>query len=208
VNGSTKEKALTLALAKALERGLHERLPHAQVVLTRERDEAMTVAARVQAANAAGGHLFLSLHANASPDHTLHGYETYLLDLREQSLETAYLAWRKNDDASAEPGRADEVSIAVRELTLAAHREYAARFARSLHQEQAKRFPKRLDRGVKQGRFDVLMGVRMPAVLFEVGFLDHAVEGTFLMDATTQRVIVDGLVQAIAQYYREVVLPG
>ena len=42
------------------------------------------------------------------------------------------------------------------------------------------------DRGVRQDAHHVLLGATMPAVLVEVGFLDHPIEGKQLADPAVQ----------------------
>jgi N-acetylmuramoyl-L-alanine amidase len=53
------------------------------------------------------------------------------------------------------------------------------------------------DRGVRQAPYDVLDGVRAPAVLVEVGFIDHPVEGPELFDGAAQSAIAEALARAI-----------
>jgi N-acetylmuramoyl-L-alanine amidase len=45
---------------------------------------------------------------------------------------------------------------------------------------------------------DVLMGATMPAVLVEVGFIDHPVEGRELADPTVRERIAAALANAVA----------
>ena len=45
------------------------------------------------------------------------------------------------------------------------------------------------------------MGARMPAVLTEIGFLDHHEEGPALLDPDTTEQVVDGLADAVLDYY-------
>jgi N-acetylmuramoyl-L-alanine amidase len=55
------------------------------------------------------------------------------------------------------------------------------------------------DRGVKQADYDVLSGVEVPAVLVEVGFIDHPIEGAELLrpevQAETAKAIADGILE-------------
>lgn len=205
-DGTVLEKEITLALALELAAALEQRLPQATVTLTRSDDRDLPLAERVAMANAAKADLFMSLHANASPDRSQQGFETYVLDARASTWEAARTARRENDEGLAEPaarGDAPEARTMVRELELVAHRTVAARFAQVVQAAQAKSFPDRPDRGVKQAPFDVLIGARMPAILFEAGFLDHPEEGALLVDADARRRIVDALVEAIVLQYRE-----
>jgi N-acetylmuramoyl-L-alanine amidase len=205
-DGAALEKQVTLLMALELEAELARRLPHARVVLTREDDTGLPLQRRVEIANAVEADAFISLHANASPDATQQGFETYVLDAKASGLEAARTARRENDDALADPGSGDaepEAAMMVRQLQLTAQRAAAARFAQKIQLAQAVRFPDRIDRGVKQGPFDVLMGARMPAVLFEAAFLDHASEGKLLREDETRTLVVEGLAEAVVEHYRE-----
>ena len=198
-NGEVHEKDVTLAMAQELRRALAQRLPHAKVVLTRTGDETVTLAERVARANAAQADLMISLHANASGGGPQTGFETYVLDLELAERDTAVTA-RATDEGEA--ARAQAMTM-VRELELITHRARAMGFARRIQQEQAERFPNRVDRGVKQAGFDVLMGARMPAVLFEAGFLDHPHEGRRLLDGAQRSLVIDGLAESVVDYYRD-----
>jgi N-acetylmuramoyl-L-alanine amidase len=200
-DGHAREKDVTLAMAQELQATLLRRLPHATVVLTRSGDETVALTERVERANAARADLLISLHANASSTGPQTGFETYILDARLAERDAARTA-REGETPSDDPARAHAATM-LRELALLGHRARAAGFARRVQQEQAERFPERLDRGVKQGTFDVLLGARMPAVLFEAGFLDHPDEGAHLLDAGRRSLVVDGLAEAVVEYYRD-----
>jgi N-acetylmuramoyl-L-alanine amidase len=53
------------------------------------------------------------------------------------------------------------------------------------------------DRGVRQDSQHVLLGATMPAVLVEVGFLDHPIEGKQLAGATVQGLLADAIARLI-----------
>jgi len=205
-DGHTSEKSVTMELARATQRALVQELPHAHVHLTREDDAALTLAGRIERANAIGADLFISLHANASPDHEQHGFETYVLDATASARDAAWTARRENEgalrEAAGAPKADHEAATMVRELERAAQRERSVRFAAELQRQQAQRFPERADRGVRQAPFDVLMGARMPAVLFEAGFLDHPQEGARLLDPEVRSEIAAGIAQAVVGHYR------
>jgi N-acetylmuramoyl-L-alanine amidase len=205
-DGSALEKEVTLLLALELRAELGRRLPHARVVLTREDDEALPLQRRVEIANAVEADAFISLHANASPDGKQQGFETYVLDAKASGLEAARTARRENDESLGDPSSEEdepEVAMMVRQLELTAQRAAAARLAHKIQTAQAERFPDRIDRGVKQGPFDVLMGARMPAVLFEAGFFDHADEAKLLREDDERARIVEGMAEALVEHYRE-----
>jgi N-acetylmuramoyl-L-alanine amidase len=205
-DGHVHEKVVTLALAELLAKRVVALMPNATVLLTRDDDETMHLASRVAFANACDADLLLSIHCNASPERNQTGFETYVLDLEASNREAALVAQRENDEGFAKPaGADDEVATMLRELGMTQARRNAAWFADAIQREQAERFSDRRDRGVLQAPFDVLMGARMPAVLTEVGFLDHAEEGPMLRSAAGQKQIVEGLAQAVLGYFNEVV---
>jgi len=53
------------------------------------------------------------------------------------------------------------------------------------------------DRGVRQDAHHVLLGATMPAVLVEVGFIDHPIEGRQLADPAVQSQLADAISEAI-----------
>lgn len=209
--GVLHEKQLTLTLAQALAGRVAELMPHAEILLTRESDETLHLSQRVAFANHCGADLFLSLHCNASPHADQTGFETFVLDVDASSSDAALTAQRENDEGFARPRSADpksDVGTMLRELGITQDRKHAARFAAAIQREQADRFPERHDRGVRQARFDVLMGARMPAVLHEVGFLDHPDESAMLLDEQRRGEIIEALAQATLGYFKEVVRRG
>jgi N-acetylmuramoyl-L-alanine amidase len=204
-DGKTHEKDVTLALSLRVAERVRALIPQSEVHLTREHDLTMTLAERVGFANDVGAHLFLSLHCNASPSRAQQGYETFILDAKASSLDAATTAARENDEGfAAPPPPIDDVGSMVRELEQRAHQRRAAMFAKLIQDEQRARFPERIDRGVKQAPFDVLLGARMPAALTEIGFLDHPEEGAWLLDGRVQRDVVDATARAVVRWYRDV----
>ena len=202
-DGAVREKDVTLAMAEELRNVLERRLPHVRVVLTRSGDETVTLAERVQRANAARADLLLSLHANASSGGPQTGFETYVLDAALAERDAAATARGDGDSRGEASALQAHAAMMLRELALYGHRARAVGFARRVQQEQAERFPARTDRGVKQASFDVLLGARTPAVLFEAGFLDHPEDGARLLDAGQRALMIDGLGEAVVDYYRE-----
>jgi len=204
-----REKTVTLVLARQLADRVVELMPNAEVLLTREADETLHLNQRVRFANEVGADLFMSLHCNASPHGDQTGFETFLLDAKASSEQAALTARRENDEGYAAPRRSDdEVSAMVRELSLTHNRKRAALYAQALQREQAQRFPDRIDRGVRQANFDVLMGARMPAVLHEVGFLDHPADSLLILDERRRDELIEALAQATLSYYNDVVRRG
>ncbi|HEY2747525.1 MAG TPA: N-acetylmuramoyl-L-alanine amidase [Polyangia bacterium] len=181
------EKRVTLAVARDLAEELRAR--GFDVVMTRDRDEYLTLRERVRRANAAEPDCFVSLHTNASGDRSRRGVETWVLARDAAEVEARRAATRENDDVAA----------LLTELKLL---DAARRSAALAHAVQAEVVAATVgvDRGVRQFGYDVLAGVTAPAVLVEMGFLDHPIEGAALVEVAQQHRIAGALASGIARF--------
>ena len=59
---------------------------------------------------------------------------------------------------------------------------------------------KKLNRGIKQAGFQVLVGASIPNVLIEVGFLTNTIEAQNLSTKKYQDKIAQGIVNALITY--------
>jgi N-acetylmuramoyl-L-alanine amidase len=60
------------------------------------------------------------------------------------------------------------------------------------------------DRGVQQAPFYVLMGLKAPAILVEVGFLSHPEEGTRLSQDGYQQKAASAIARGVKEFLRQV----
>lgn len=187
------EKQVTLALARLLWEELTDR--GYRVVLTRDRDVYLTLRQRVRLANRLGADLFISLHTNATTSHSQRGYETFVLPPEALNVDARAL---RLEDGAVREGTDPDTALLLDDLERGAAQEAAAALAAAVQgQLRVVRGPEG-DRGVRQGAMDVLMGATMPAVLVEVGFIDHPVEGRELADPTVRERIAAALANAVA----------
>jgi N-acetylmuramoyl-L-alanine amidase len=188
------EKQLTLALANAVAARLHDR--NITVELTRTADTTLTLRQRVAAADHRAADLFVSIHANASPARTQRGYETYVLTARGVDVDGRAL---RSDTTTPRPGVDPDIALVLDDVERGASQweaaDLATRMQRSL---RARRGPDG-DRGVRQDAHHVLLGATMPAVLVEVGFVDHPIEGRQLVDPAVQSDLADAIAEAITE---------
>lgn len=211
--GRAVEKRLTLELARRVQSYLGQWLPEVRIALTRRTDEYLTLDQRKRRANAAGAALFISFHTNASESHGQRGYETFILSRQASDDEAASLASRENlqqdlSGAPSDPGKGggpDEASRRNVAGILADLRQTAAhagslRLARALQRAMRHVRGAEHDRGVRQASFDVLMGLKMPAALVEVGFIDHSLEGPELLRPEVQELLAASLAGAVAEF--------
>jgi N-acetylmuramoyl-L-alanine amidase len=189
------EKRVTLQVARLLA----ERLRQAGVeaALTRRGDRYLTLRQRSRLANALRPTCFVSLHTNASPDHARRGIETFVLQREAVDVDARRRAAHASGAVETVLADLEHLEVARRSLELAS--------AVQLHltgEEAEPRHGRRspLDRGVKQAGYDVLSGVAVPAILVELGFIDHPVEGVELLDEEHQARLADRLAAGILEF--------
>ena len=183
------EKTLTLDLAGRVRRYLEQWRPDLRVVLTRERDDYLTLAQRVRKANGVHGSLFVSIHFNASRARSMNGFVTFILTREASARSAGSLALR-----SRRRGNRSVVRAILSDLRQSAAHGESAMLARRIQRQLARVRGEQLDRGVRQAPFDVLLGLRMPGVLAEVGFIDHPTESKELV----QPAVLEGIAAALA----------
>jgi N-acetylmuramoyl-L-alanine amidase len=189
------EKQVTMAIGTALGRELSAR--GFNVVLTRTADEYLTLRQRVRRANELEADLFVSIHANATPAHGSRGYETFVLSTRGVDVDGRAL---RIEDGPGRVGVDRETARMLDEIERGVAVPAAADLATRIQAELREVRGKGGDRGVRQESHHVLLGATMPAVLVEVGFIDHPIEGRELTEPAVQASIVGALTRAITAH--------
>ena len=185
-----KEVALSAGLAIARVLG---RWPGTEVWLTRERDVAISNQSRTEWANdwrSARPAVFISIHANALPDREgVRGFETYFLaDAQTEQEQRVVVA------EGASPG--DPFPY---DPTVLGYREASAALAAEVQWELGEFHPGP-DRGIRQGPLPSLLGIRMPAVVVEVGFLSNPEEERLLVDGDFHREVAEAIGRAVDRF--------
>ena len=196
------EKRTTLAVSKRVMAQVRQAVPAAKVLMTRTRDEDVPLSERIAIANDARAHLFVSVHANASPNKDQRGFETFVLGVEASNREVSRTARRTGGAAGSGDGPRDDAAVMLRELSLRGNYRKAGLVAREIQGAMAARFPTRINRGVRQGAFDVLRGLEMPGVLTEIGFLDHPEEGPWLGQPEVLDAVAACICGGITRFYR------
>jgi N-acetylmuramoyl-L-alanine amidase len=198
-----REKDLTLQIARLLRKRLEKQ--GARVVLTRGGDESVELARRAALANAEKADLFVSIHLNSAPGAAgakARGVETYFLSADATDASATAVAARENADRLAgepELDPADVVGGILSDLEDNANLSESSRLAQAIHGAVV-RGTRATDRGVKQAPFYVLAGARMAAVLVELGFVSHPVEGKDLARPARQEALANALAAGIAAW--------
>lgn len=202
----TKEKDITLAVAKKLGKLIETKMPDVKVVYTRLSDEFVELYRRGQIANQANGKLFISLHCNstARKPSTSKGFEIYLL--RPGKTEHALkIAERENSVIQFEKDHEKRYQELTEEnfilLTMAqsAYMKYSEHFAELCVYSFTENTNLDIN-GVKQAGFYVLVGASMPNVLVEMGYLSNREDEKYLKSEKGQNEIAEALFQAIKNY--------
>ncbi|MCS7058952.1 MAG: N-acetylmuramoyl-L-alanine amidase [Meiothermus sp.] len=220
--GPVAEKWVTLELALRVRRFLQE--AGVEVVLTREGDTALSADKRTdlsyRAALANGKHLFVSIHANAAPPGKAEGWcglEVYYhgppgarpffpspapLPPTPSPLVTTPMELA----APLQPGGLEPTPTDLEDTPSPAPRMNSLR-RQELSRSLASRVLAHMlgttaafNRGVRSADFYVLRHTTVPAVLVEVGYLSHPLEGLNLTDPHYLDRLAYGLAQGVLAY--------
>ncbi|MBR3528273.1 MAG: N-acetylmuramoyl-L-alanine amidase [Bacteroidales bacterium] len=205
----SKEKELTLAIAKKFGKLVQDNYPDVKVIFTRTTDVDVTLSERANIANRAKADLFVSIHCNSHPTTTPTGMETYVMGL-SRSRANMEVAKKENADILLEDGYKNNKdyqgfdpnspeSYVMFAMYQNAYIDKSLNFAQYA-QEQYKSAIKTVNRGVKQAEFFVIYKTAMPAVLTEVGFISNPAEEAFMMSEEGQATIAVCLLNAFANY--------
>jgi N-acetylmuramoyl-L-alanine amidase len=194
------EKDLCLDVALRLGKLIQQRLPGAEVVFTRQDDTFIPLEDRTAIANQAQADLFLSIHANSSPDHNARGVETYYLNFAT-SQDALEVAARENSLAQ---GAIHELQDLVKKIARNEKVEESREFASDIQESLLKRLQRQSrglkDRGVRKAPFVVLIGANMPSVLAEVSFLSNPSDEQSLKKPDGRQRVAEGLYHGVESY--------
>jgi N-acetylmuramoyl-L-alanine amidase len=197
--GGLEEKDVVLDVALRLGRLLHQRLG-ADVIYTRSDDTFIPLETRTAIANQAQADLFISIHANSSPDTSARGVEVYYLNFTS-SADALEVAAREN--ASSDES-IHQLSDLVKKIALQdkikESSEFAAEVDQSLYAGLSAGNPGLRDRGVKKAPFVVLIGANMPSILAEISFLTNPEDAAELRQGPYRQRIAESLYRGVSRY--------
>jgi N-acetylmuramoyl-L-alanine amidase len=193
------EAELVLDVALRLEQ-LLTREPGVAVVLTRRTNAYVSLEQRTAIANRAAADLFLSIHANASANASVRGFETYFLNFAPNP-EAEAIAARENAGSSKTMGSLPDIVKAIAlNNKIDESRDFASMLQQSMHTQLRKVDRTARNLGVKQAPFMVLVGATMPSALVEVSFLTHRQDATLLRTTNYRQQIAEALAGGILKY--------
>jgi N-acetylmuramoyl-L-alanine amidase len=193
------EKDVVLDVALRVGQLLHDRLG-AEIIYTRSDDTFIPLETRTAIANKAQADLFLSIHANSSPDASARGVETYYLNFTSSpdALETAARENAVSDQSI------HQLSDLVKKIALKdkidESREFASDVETSLYGGLQKGNAGLKDRGVKKAPFVVLIGANMPSILAEISFVTNEKDARQLQEPEYRERVAESLYKGVAKY--------
>ncbi len=199
----TYEKHVAFSAADELARQLSKSGRY-RVSLTRQTDVFIALEDRVAIAQAKGAALFISIHADALTDHTVHGASVYTLAATASDAQTAHLAQRENAaDRYAGPGAksvspqvAEILASLVRHETRVGSAQAQRHIVASLGQDL-----RLLDNPARHAGFAVLKAADIPSVLVEMGFMSNPDDEAALRQAGHRAMIATALRRAVDDYF-------
>jgi len=182
-----------------------------EIVLTRDKDVFIPLPERSLIALQHKADLFVSIHANASPNRGAKGIETYLQNWtnEEEAIRVAarenYISEKRMKEKMSQY-KNDDVGKILTDLNRDYKRDESIALAHyvqnSLYSNIAKVHAKTVDLGVKQAMFFVLMGASMPpSILAEVSFISNPVEEKLLADNSYRKLIAESIAAGIIIYF-------
>ncbi len=212
--GGTREKDIALEIAQRLAR-LIRKDRQFKVIMTRDRDETVSLEQRAKVANDAGCDLFISIHANSSPKRSVRGWNVFFLaPARNDSARavaqfenSAFLREQGELPAETEPSTDDEgrslfddpILGILNEMIMTEFQTESHDFA-MMCDKSFRRGIRTTARGVDQAGFFVLNRVYAPSVLVETGFISNRDEERLLKTAEYQQAVADALYDSIQRF--------
>jgi len=203
----TTEKEVVLNIALKLGKLIENQIPDVQVIYTRKTDEFIPLHQRSEIANSNKANLFISIHANASPNIRASGTESLVLGLH-RSGENFEVAKKENsvifleDDYHTKYEGFDPnspESYIVFSLMQNLYFDQSINMA-AMVQDELRERARRKDRGVKQQGLLVLARSSMPSLMVEAGFVTNPEEEKYLMSDEGQDYIASAIFRAFRNY--------
>jgi N-acetylmuramoyl-L-alanine amidase len=205
----TREKDVVLSIARRLKREI-DAMPGMRAELTRKGDYFISLGGRIRKAEALGGDLFISIHADTSRDRRTRGTHVYSLAPRNAGARSRAMRVARKENASDFVGG---VQAATR-LPMIFDRDGSPNTmveSRVLARLALGRF-RDINHSGREGRrsearFWVLKGDR-PSVLVETAFLSNRDDERHLRTAEFQDKVARDLALAVHDYYETRVRGG
>lgn len=198
------EKDVVLAIARALARRIDSE-PGMRAVLTRDRDEFLTLRERIRRARVANADLFVSIHADSIANSAVSGSSVYVLSERGASNEAArWLAERENA-ADLRGGvslsdKGDTLRSVLMDLTQSETISASSSAAQSvLGALEGVGLVRKVQ--VQEARFVVLKSPDIPSMLVETAYISNPAEERRLRNPAQQAAVAQAVFTGLRSYF-------
>ena len=211
--GKLYEQQIVLSISRYLVKHL-EQDPRFRVTMTRNSKKFVRLSQRAKLANRIGADLFLSIHANASPDRRARGLEVYFQNQLPPDEESMYLAnleheGHREDDRYTDRDELQGLSIPrsttpeVKNILKDLIRSHRIRESSHLAKDIVEHWTgstKSRQHSILQAPFFVVSNVNMPSVLVEVGFVSNKRDARKLATKSYQKSIARNLYRSVVDF--------
>ncbi len=176
----------------------------AEVIFTRNKDIFIPLNERTETANSKKADLFISIHANASPEKDTRGIETYFLNWTDDK-EAMKVAARENKISFKKMEKVQgDLQMILQDLKRKNKNEESMKLASSIQNAMVstlkENYSKIQDLGVKYAWFYVLVGAEMPSILVEISFVSNNEEEKRLAEDEYKDKIAEAIASGINSY--------
>ena len=198
-----KEKKVVLDVALKLKTRLEKK--GYRVYMTRDDDSFVKLPKRTEFANQKRADIFISIHANASPNKKVQnifkGIEIYYLspaktDRAKKAAEKENAVMFKGKDFYTKNAYLSLIS----ETKIIESHKLGLDVSYKMLSNVRSSFGDVENGGVKPANFWVLVGAQMPAILVETGYITHPEEGENLMNNHYKTLLAKGIAEGIERY--------
>ncbi len=203
-HGKTQEKKIVIDIAKRLAK-LIRKDKIFEVVMTREKDDFVSLEDRTKIANDANGDIFVSIHANASPKRAVRGFQVFFLApaLNDESRALAQLenAAFLSEMNAFRMHQKDDLSYILSDMIQTEFQAESADLAKMIDMEFRKNIGKNTRaRGIDQAGFYVLNGVYMPSILVETAFITNKEDEELLNDKDYRQKVAEAVYEGLKRF--------
>ncbi|MEM7291995.1 MAG: N-acetylmuramoyl-L-alanine amidase [Pseudomonadota bacterium] len=209
--GKTREKDITLAVAKRLQRRLNK-VHGIRPVMIRDKDVFISLKERIRIARRHKADLFVSIHADAFRDTRASGASVYTLSNRGATSEAAQWLADKENAADLFGGvsirhRSDVVAEILLDLAQSATIQSSLDVGGVVLKNLGD-VGKVHKRKVEQAGFAVLKSPDIPSILVETAFISNPREEKKLRTKAYQEKLAQAIAKGVGQYFKRQAPPG
>ena len=199
VRGSIREADIVLSVAKELSQLLAD--SEFEFALTRQENKAVELEQRTIIAHKEKGDIFISIHANSSPDFKARGTEFYFQNQLSPDQDSLFLANRENENpdfgvdyrpSQFEKTQKKNVANILDDMMKNNYIHLSAELALKLR-KSFQLDPMQAKHKIRQAPFHVVSTVNMPSVLIELGFITNPNDAKLLTQKDYHRQLAKNI---------------